>query len=606
MTDALPGVVFFVLLGTVLLGASAAYAAGVLHSASWDEVRRLDAVFPFYEWHIREFTAADLAQTWHNLALGAAVLATVTAALACTRTGQAEIKTSAGEVQGALTALTQPFRKLPTTQKKVIWCSFTALTALRVVLSFPSITPEYDDAASYTLFVSKGLLAVGSYYPLPNNHVLSNVVSWLFSLVSANFWWTMRLPVVLAATAATALLFLGLLRERMGFRPALVATGLFCMAQLSVYHAAVGRGYWLLTGFAGVVFFAMLALVAGTARPRAAWLGLVVAGVLGAYTVPTFALVLASAFSWLAIKFMSTRSWANGCRLLATGIVVAGGILALYAPLLFVSGASIFFGNGFVLPQHQSLAAYAAGLPLYLWQTEGFLVGQTTLGALLTLAGLAAAGLVHRQLSRLPLAIAEPWLRLVPAALWFTALPYALILAQRVFAPGRILLYKAFFFFVILALVVEWLLRRQPARAQRWLRPALAAAAVLWTAYQGNCLWRDNRTPRQHNAAYHAAYQWLAAQPRGAVLVPEPTHSIFLRLYFLAEQPHAPWRLDGRPVPGQAYCYVVAFPNQRGAFQPTFPVAPTFHNAEVDIYRVPATMPPAGPAGLPPYWRMVN
>jgi hypothetical protein len=76
-----------------------------------------------------------------------------------------------------------------------------ALTLLRLYFSLDN--PAYDDAVSYEVFVSKGLLATSAYYPIPNNHVLSNTLSLLFYQVSPNFWWTMRLPVLLISSGAT-------------------------------------------------------------------------------------------------------------------------------------------------------------------------------------------------------------------------------------------------------------------------------------------------------------------------------------------------------------------------------------------------------------------
>jgi hypothetical protein len=172
--------------------------------------------------------------------------------------------------------------------------------------------------------------------------------------------------------------------------------------------------------------------------------------------------------------------------------------------------------------------------------------------------------------------------------------------AQRVYAPERTLLYKGIFFYVLVLMGIEWLLQHPKYGHWKSLRPALGAAALVWTAYQFQSMWRDNRTPRQHNADYHAAFAWLARQPRGLVLVPEPTHSIFLRLYFRSELPDQPWRLDGRPEPGVAYPYVVAFPNKRGYFQPKFTYAPAYRNREVEIYRVPTSQPLS--PGLPSYW----
>ena len=78
---------------------------------------------------------------------------------------------------------------------------------------------------------------------------------------------------------------------------------------------------------------------------KKAWLELVVGGIMGAYAVPTFAMVLVSAFSWLGLQAVRQR---NGRRVLQTavaGSISIGGTLLAYAPLLLVSGADKLFGN---------------------------------------------------------------------------------------------------------------------------------------------------------------------------------------------------------------------------------------------------------------------
>jgi hypothetical protein len=59
------------------------------------------------------------------------------------------------------------------------------LTAVRLYLSWTLVW--FDDATSYHLFVRHGLLAVGAYYPLPNNHELSNLISLGFYQVHPDF-----------------------------------------------------------------------------------------------------------------------------------------------------------------------------------------------------------------------------------------------------------------------------------------------------------------------------------------------------------------------------------------------------------------------------------
>lgn len=602
-----PHLSFFALLGCTVLACCAAYPALVLHSATWAETQQLNDIFPFYKWKIRVFTAAELRQAANLLTIIAAVFG-AGGLVGWLRAARRAQHPASQRDAGLWAMLRATWGSLSQMQQHTAIAAFAALTGLRLLLSMTAVVPAYDDAASYTLFVSKGLLSVSSYYPLPNNHVLSNTLSWLFFQVNPGFWWTMRLPVVLTATVGTGLLFVGLLREKVPFRPALLATGLFSLSQLSLYHAAVGRGYWLLTGLAGLVFFSSLALNRPSAQPQRGWWGLVVGSILGAYAVPTFALVLGSAFSWLGFGYLRRRDVAGLVRLLLAAVVVMVGTLLLYAPLLFISGPAKLFNNGFVasLP----LRDFLAGLPRFVWQTEGAVAGQVAAGGLLVVAGIAGAMFLLWQAwqRRLPASLEVPAQRLGWAALWFMALPYAVLLAQRVLPPGRTMFYKGFFFFTLLALAIEWLLQTQRIGRLRLIRPllgglALGGLALAWTAYQLVSLRRDGQVPLQHNAAYHEAFAWLARQRPGPVLAPEPTHSIFLGLYFRSEQPTCPWHADASPQPGIPYAYAVAFPNKRGYFQPRFAYPPAFHNQEVVIYRITT---PADSSAAPAYWHLAE
>ncbi|MBH8557091.1 hypothetical protein [Hymenobacter negativus] len=589
-----------------MLALCAGYAALVMHSSSWTEARQLDAIFPFYKWRIRIFSADEYSRARQLLAGVAVLFGLLAGTWINSSRGRIEGRQLMRELRSVIAGLRRAFAALPTAQRRGAALLLLALTAFRFLISLPAVTPGYDDVPSYEMFASKSLLAVSAYYPVPNNHVLSNTISWVFYHLTPGFWFTMRLPVILAATVATMLLFLGLLWARASFRVAWLSTLLFSLAQLSLYHVAVGRGYWLLTLMAVVAFFASLALVNGTRQPRAAWTGLMVGGVLGLYTVPTFALVLGSAFSWLGFSCLRQRSWTRIAVLAVSGAVVVTGSLLLYSPLLFVSGPAIFFGNGFVAPK--TFGTFWRGLPAYLWETEGFLAGQAKIGGLLVLVVLAAVLLLRRRVPQWPTAQQQLWRRLVPAAIWFMAFPYAMMAVQRVFAPGRAVLYKAFFFFLLLALVIDWLLQVTPKAWQQWLRPALSVVAVLWFSYEINSLWRDNQRPRRRNEALYQAFLWLDQHPKAPTLIPESTHSLFVRMYLHSERPGQLWLIDHFPQPGISYTYVLAFPDLHGWFQPRFAFPPVFHNEQVDIYRLnPAVADSASAAGaLPSYWHLAE
>ena len=122
---------------------------------------------------------------------------------------------------------------------------------------------------------------------------------------------------------------------------------------------------------------------------------------------------------------------------------------------------------------------------------------------------------------------------------------------------------------------------------------------MLWAIYQVSSLAHESQAVRRRNAALHAAFNWLARQPHAAILIPEPTHSLFIRMYLHSELPGQKWQIDARPSLGQRYTYVLAFPALRGQFQPRFTMPPVFHNEQVAIY-------PAGDSAPATYWYLVN
>lgn len=580
----MPSYRFIFFTACAILMACAGYAALVLSTTSWAEARQMDVIFPFYKWRIQPFTAATYDGTRAGLGLTAGLLAAFAAALLASARGRLEIAALGHELKQSWYSLSAGLWGLTTTQQRQVLLAFAGLTALR--LYFSIYNPEYDDAVSYEVFVSKGLLATSAYYPIPNNHVLSNTISLLFYQVNPDFWWSMRLPVLLISTGATIFLFAAL-RRWAGFRVAAVAVFLFSTLQLSLYHAGVGRGYWLVILLAGIVFFCTLELTRPHGRARAAWAGLLMAGVAGCYTVPPFVYVLASAFSWLGLVALYRRQGRALLHLLLGGMLIGLAVSTLYIPLILVSGLGALVGNGYV-------AALAPDrfwpvLPVYLWFNEGFLAGHRTVGALLTFPVLAFAGwlLYQAQAGRLPALRAQRLQKVGCPALWFVGLPYAVILVQRVFPPERVLLYKAFFFFTLVGLVLDWLLDQWPAPAHRWPRRTLAAATGLFIAYQTYLVERINPPIRGQNAAYRAGLHWLETQPLAPTLVPEPTHNLFFRFYAHSEQSPRAWRFDHEQQPRIRYAYVVAFPDNRGFFKPKFPFPPTYHNAQVDIYVVP-------------------
>ena len=575
---------FLALLSGSLLAGCLGWAAVVLASADWTAVQPLNNLFPFYKWRTRLVTADEYTQVQHALVVGASLMTGFVVLILLRPGGRHEAHRCWQELRSSTQELMHGWQACPPTQRHWAGWVLAAFTLGRLYFSLAN--PEYDDAVSYELFVSKGLLATSAYYPLPNNHVFSNTIAWLFYQVNPGFWWSMRLPVLLISTGATVVWFLGLLRLA-GFRVALVAVAMFSGLQLSWYHAGVGRGYWLLIAGTAALFLAMLEILRPGGRARAAWLVFTVVSALGLYTVPTFAYPVASAGSWLVLRQARAGAWRALTTTVAGGSLLALAAASLYVPLMLVSGPGQLAGNGFVaaLP----LGEFLRGFPAFSWHSVSFLAGQRTLGGVLVVALLLLAARARHaaRTGATPAPEAQRLDRLLSPCLWFMAFPYLLAAAQRVYPPERVLLYKGIFLFILAGFGLEWALRRWPRVRFAGAWRLLAVGVGLYGTYQAYSVVRVNPTARATNGAYRAGLEWLARHPAAPILIPEPTHDLFFRFYAHTQQRQRPWQFDYRQLPGVTYGYVVAFPNRRGYFQPEFPFAPTYHNAEVDIYTVP-------------------
>lgn len=536
---AIPARFFWGILAPTVLALSSSYAALVMRSANWAATQRLRAIYPDDETRthilphdgmpIRAFTAGAWERAQVLFGVGALLLLATWLLLGLALpAGRRELQALGTELRLAGSRAWQAWRALPVWQRRVFASNLLLLSGVRLYLGWTLMWN--DDATSYDLFVRHGLVAVGAYYPLPNNHELSNLISLGFYQLYPGFWWSMRLPVLLTSTAGTVLLFLILVR-RLGYWPALLAAGAASWLNPSLYYAAHGRGYWLLLLLTGLLFWALLALLdppRAVARERAAWLLLVGAGVLGSYAVPTFAYVLFSAWSWLGWQALRRRQWALLGRAVLAGLLVLGGSAICYGPTLYVSGWRALVDNPYLYPQplYQQPHTWQA-LPTYLWLLESYLGGQLHWGAFVPLLALSVFGWAAWQAraGHLPAAGQQQLQQVGWPALWFMGSAYVLLPVLRVLPPERTWLYKSWFCFVLLAVgLAQW----SWPRARRW---ALGMVVGLFASYQVSALLLDHRGYWQYHANHSPgykqprAYEWFATHidvpyPGGPVAPP--------------------------------------------------------------------------------------
>jgi hypothetical protein len=433
-----------------------------------------------------------------------------------------------------------------------------------------------DELVTYLSFVREGAVAATSFYPIPNNHILYSVVCWLFSLLSENFHWVMRGPTFLISAGGTVLVGL-LLLTRLPFRVVALGLGLFGFFPYALFQAVVGRGYFLLAVCSQLAFLAGLALLRGTSRPRLAWTGLVVASVVGFYAIPTFLLVFVGLVAGLAGAFR--RQPRQLIRLGAAGLLTGLATLLLYAPVLLVSGPAALLGNAFVAPG----AGRMPNLNVFTYPvlTEGQLLGlgPVSLPLLLALSLLAILTSHHWRATATGLDRRLTWLIL--SVIW---LPYLVLAGRSVYPPARVLSFRAFFVFLLGALLFEALLRGRPWRAG-WQHPALTVAlpVLLWAAVVLVPFQRRATLEADRNARVAQVYEWLRQRQAHAILTTHPHSQLYL--LFFSQTNRWPLTIDATRQPGTHYDYQLL--DKEAEETMSIPAPIVFENADVRIHQLP-------------------
>ena len=449
-----------------------------------------------------------------------------------------------------------------------------------------------DETASYDDFVYRGAVAVTSFYPIPNNHVFYNFLSWeLAHLFPGQVRVIMRLPSLLAATAGTALSY-ALLAHFRNFRVATVVTALFGLTRLTIIYAASGRGYYVQIVCIQLAFFATMGLVTAHPYRRLAWAVFVGSSILGLYTIPTYAgpllaLGLVLGVAGLGFEPRYRRRFWGQCLL--AGAIVGTTAAALYAPVGCVSGWPRLLANRYIVSN--SLATFWHQGPAHLYETVNALLGPVRpglVGTALLLALTPLALLRSGWLGR------GQWLAWGCWALLVT--PMVLVVVQRVFIPARVLIYATYFLFLLAALGADFVAARWRGR---WV--GRVPAGLLWALVAFRVVELGTQVPalfqtQREEEAVVRSYRWLRAQPLGAVFLAAPYHQFMFFHYGLLNG--HPLALHSQYRAGQRYPYLVWMKAlDRPAWATALPYRTVYEDPQIVIYAlvVPsAGTPPAG------------
>lgn len=431
----------------------------------------------------------------------------------------------------------QYWRRLPGCAGYCVLLLLALLLALRLyyLAAYPLST---DEIASFDYFVHQGPRVIFSYYPIPNNHLLYNLLAWPLHLAGLPPLLAMRLPTWLLGSASQALT-LGLLSRLGGLRRALIITALLGLAPLQLYYGAVGRGYGLQLGMVQLGFFAVLELLRPASRYRQlAWTALVLSSIAGLLLVPSYAYPLAALLLGLGAGIAWEKNWPALGSLALAGVSIGLLTLLLYSPVGAVSGWERLLANRYVASR--AAAQFWPGFRPRLYEVAAELFGPAVRWSGPLWLGLALLGGAigwHGPAGPRRRAALVAWLLVV--------LPIALLAAQRVFPLARVLLYVPWAGGVWLLLVMpRW---KSVGRARRWalgLGLGCAAGLGLYQVYLNEA---GLRGAQHETYLVQQAYSWVrqAAPPGTAtplVGLQAPIHELFFAHYLLTA-PQPPLRL---------------------------------------------------------------
>jgi len=382
-----------------------------------------------------------------------------------------------------------------------------------------------DEVASYDYFVTQGPLAVTSFYPFTNNHILSN----LFCLISYQFstepLLTMRVPTFLVSLMGTIIMYIVLIRY-CGFAVATLSIGILSLSQVGIFYAIAGRGYFLLTVLTFIGFFSMLNIMYKRVRIRLYWFLYIFSSILGFYTVPTFLYPFTSTLLVGLFCFLWHRKQAEVFQLIVSSFIIGWGTIILYLPLIFITGVNFITNIEFIQPLNSN--SFWFGFSPYLIYTEGWLMGQERLGKYLLLGVLMlyAVKIFYFKEKGILLEIGLPSLGLV-------VIPYFLMVLQQIQVPERALFYKEIYLYLVSSYLLFNILNALNTK-ERYNIYLIGLIIILYSSYQIYHTEKILAHVRTEERQRKETFQWLINYKPRNVLVLNPKYALFLNHYFKA------------------------------------------------------------------------
>nr|WP_262506723.1 glycosyltransferase family 39 protein [Sporocytophaga myxococcoides] len=243
-------------------------------------------------------------------------------------------------------------------------------------------------------FVSKGFAVTATYYPAPNNHIFSNLLSCLIQLFIDNTLLIMRLPSFIFSIILGAVLFL-FYKKHFSYFTAIAAYLFYSFSFQMNFYAVQGRGYLLLTMCSFLLL--VICFKYTSAQKRAYLFAFTFISIIGFYTIPTFLYPFVASIIFLHFYFFLNKNINPLFKLYAAYCAVLAGVLLLYAPVFLVSGVSSLVSNSWV--RSLSLNDWINSIPSYLGDSAIWLLNVETGGGVLLIFIMVWNIFIHTQRS---------------------------------------------------------------------------------------------------------------------------------------------------------------------------------------------------------------
>jgi hypothetical protein len=213
-----------------------------------------------------------------------------------------------------------------------------------------------DEAWTYVEFASRPLVLALSNYRAPNNHLLNTLLVHFSTRLFGNTLYGLRFPAFVAGCLVIVASWF-VTRALYGQIAGILAAG--CVAALPTFieFSVNARGY-ALQWLSVLAMTWLSAVLQENPSLKVGWVGFVLAGVAGVYSIPTTLIAIAGVFAWMLVSTFADGG-SGKLKSLSGRVALAGsaiGLLSilLYVPPFFVRGSGPLMAKEVVMWQQSN------------------------------------------------------------------------------------------------------------------------------------------------------------------------------------------------------------------------------------------------------------